>query len=317
MKFVKVGWNGILFETPEDLRLLSERGNFKTGYMRLESENGILEIKWDPIPKRAKTISEVASEFIKQLGKKSKKTEISVRKTKATSVFKHDASYISLKTNMEESVYLWYCNESNRIIICHFAFRSMDEPSRMVVERVMDTLKCHGEDANIWSLLGFSFKAPSTFLLSERKMTVGGSHLILVESKLTPYKETRREIFFQYYSMANLLFKDDYKDPAKWMENNYIKNLKRRYGKLEFQKVEPCKFRRHIAAIQKGASKSGFLSRGKSLYNNLTWYCSKSNRIYSVTVSSHVRKMFFLKHELDEEAFEKLTKEVFSSIRCH
>lgn len=317
MKFVEVGWNGMSFEAPEDFRLLNEKGNFKNGYMRFESENGILELKWEHISRRTKSISEVASEFIKQLGKKYKKMKISVKKTKATRVFKHHASYIGLKTNMEEPTYLWQCDESKRIILCHFAFKSMNETSREIVKRVIETFKCHGEGPNTWSILGFSFKAPPTFLLTDRKMTVGGSHLLLVERETGLYKEMRREIFFQYYSMANILFKDDYKDPVKWMENNYIKNLKKRYRKLKFQEVEPRRFRRHTAAVQKGASKSGFFWRGRSAYINLTWYCSKSNRMYSVTISSHMKKPVFSKLELDEEALENLAETVFSSIKCH
>lgn len=318
MNFIKIGWNGFLFETPKDFRLVSERGNSKTGYMRLETENGIVELKWEPYqPGKAKSISEVASEFIKKIQKSKKKVNISVKKTKATSVNGHDASFISLKTDLEESIYLWYCEESSRIIICHFAFPSINEFSRVSIEKIIDTMKCHSKGIHVWSLLGFTFKAPSSFMLNERRMTVGGSRLILVESKLSPYQEVRREIYFQYYSMANLLFKEDYNNPAKWLEKNYIKNLRQRYGKIKFDDAEICRFKRHKAAIRKGESSSGLLSRRKSYYQNLTWYCTSSNRIYTVTVSSHLSRIFFLKKDIDPHSLEEFAEKIFSTIRCH
>ncbi len=319
MKFTEFGWNGFHLEIPEDLRFTREGGNAKDGYMRFNSDRLLLEVRWqsfkDRKPEKVKPIEEVADELLKKI-EKSAKRKIHVKRKSATFINQHNGYFMSLKTNLDEFVYLWYCEESGRTIICRFMFASLDEDLRNAVERIMNSLRCHSEGSNVWSIMGFRFEAPNTFMLTDRKITLGGSRILLSEQKLTPFTELKREALIEYFSMANIRFKD-YKNPKRWFEKNYMKDLKKRYKGIKFQESRYRRFRGHIAYLRRGEAVTGLTTRRRSFYTNLTWYCSNLNRIYTLTLSSHISGPFFLKRRLDEDAFENFVKEATSSFRCH
>jgi len=319
LKFIEFGWNGFNFEIPEDLRFTREGGDAKTGYMRFSSDRLLLELRWqsfkDKKPKKVKPIEEVADDLLKKI-EKSVKRKIHVKRKSTTFINQHNSYFMSLKTNFDESIYLWCCEESGRIIICRFMLTSPDEDVRDTVERMVNSMKCHSEGSNVWSIMGFRFEAPNTFMLTDRKITLGRAHILLSEQKLTPFTESRREVLVEYFSMANVRFKD-YKNPKRWFEKNYMKELKRRYRGIKFQESKPRRFRGHIAYLRRGVAVTGLTTRRSSLYTNLTWYCSNLNRIYTLTLSSHISRPVFLKRTLDEDAFENFVKEVTSSVRCH
>lgn len=297
--------------------MTKEGGNAKSGYMRFEAEDCFFEVKWEETqPKKVKPIQEVVDAFVKKLEKESKQ-KIAIRGKRSTHVFKHDALYISLKSNVEERIYFWYCKESLRTVIFRFAFKSIDATSRAIMRRMLTSLECHGEGPNVWSAFEFSFEAPQSLQLSDRKFMVGRTHLLLLEQKLTPFAEKRREIFLEYFSMANLQFEDEYKDLDKWMEKRYLKDLKKRYRNIKLQPSTGDKLNGHIADIKKSIGSSGLITRRSSLYTNAIWYCQDLNRIYSVTISEHVARPLPLKREIDEKEFEEFSKEIISSIKCH
>jgi len=317
LKYKEFGWNDFVLEVPKDMRFASEGGSIKSGYMRLEAEDFSFEFKWEPFQtKKTKPISEVADGFIREL-EKNQKLKISVRKKGSTHLFQHKALFINFKSTIEERVFLWYCEESNRIIISRFAFKSIDNTSQRIIKRVLSSFKCHGQDAALWSVLGFSFKAPTSFQLTDRKMTVGRAYFLLLEQKATPFAERRREILFEYFSMANITFEEDYMNFDKWMEKHYFKDLKKRYRKIKFQSSTSEKVIGHKALVKEGFSISGFTTRKSSLYNNIVWYCPDSNRIYSITISTHVTRPLPLKREIDREDFKKFVQETLSSVECH
>jgi len=317
LEFKDFGWNGFLFKISQDVRLISEGGNAKSGYMRLGAEGYFFEVKWEGIqPKNVKPLSEVVDGFVKRLEKDSKQ-KLPIRGKRSTSVFKHDALFLSLKSTVEERIYFWYCEESLRVIIFRFAFKSMNMTSRTIMRQVLTSLKCHGEELNVWTVLESSFKASPSFQLTERKMMVGRTYLSLLESKLTPFTERKRGILFEYFSMANIQFEDDYKDLNKWMDKRYLKDLKKRYRGIKFQSSTEEKLNNHTAIIKKAKGKSGFTTRKSSLYTNVTWYCEDLNRIYSVTTFEQIARPLPLNREIDEKAFEEFSKEFISTIKCH
>lgn len=317
LKFKDFGWNSFVLRVPQEARLVSEGGNAKTGYMRLEAEDYFFELKWEEAqPKKLKPMPEVADTFIKKLEKDSKQ-KIPIQGKRSTHVSDHDALFLSLKSNLEERLYFWYCEESLRVMILRFAFKSMNMNSRRITRRLLTSLKCHGEESDLWTVFESRFKTPQSFQLTERKMMVGRTYLLLTEQKLSPFGERKREIFFEYFSMANVRFEDEYKDLDKWMKKTYFKDLKKRYRGIKFQSSAEEKLNGHDAITKKGAGRSGLTTRRSSLYTNATWYCKDWNRIYSVTVSEQVARPLPLKREIDEEAFEEFSKGFVSTIKCH
>jgi len=320
LKFKVFGWNGLSFEIPEEMHLVSEGGSATAGYMRLEAKDHFFEIRWEEVqPKKAKPLAEVVDAFIKKMEKdsKKKKQEIVFRGRKSTEVFKHKALSLEEKSNVSGYIYFWYCKESSRVIMFRFAFISLDEKARSIIKQTLSSLKCHGEESNLWTVFGSSFRAPSTFQLTERKMLVGRVYLVLHERKISLITEKHREILFEYFTTANVQFEKDYKDMDKWLENNYLKDLKKRYRGIKFQPSTKTEINNHPASVRMGTGKSGLTMRKSSLYMNISWYCEDLNRIYSVTISEHLAKPLPLKREIDEKTFEAFAKEVISSVRCH
>jgi len=317
VKFKDLGWNNFLFEIPQDARLTSEGGNAKSGYVRIEGENYFFEIRWEQAqPKKVKPMSEVVSAFVKKLEKESKQ-KIPIRGRRPTNIFTHNALFLSLKSDVEERIYFWYCQESLRIIIFRFVFKSMTPTSRTIMNEALTSLRCHGEETNKWTVFESSFKVPPSFQVAERKMMVGRTYLLLVERKFTPFSERKREILYEYFSMANIQFEGEYEDPAKWMETRHLKDLKKRYKGIKFQSFTKEKLNDHAAIVKKGEVKSGYTTHKSSLYTNVTWYCEDMNRIYSVTISEQVARPLPLKLKVDKNAFEDLSKEFISTIKCH
>jgi len=322
LKFEKFGWNGFSFEVPKNVRFTREGGNVGNGHIFLESENCVIEAKWEPFdPKKAKPLSQVAEGLVEQMRKQSKKQKqiVEVLRKEDAHVYKHKAFYLVVKSPSEERVYIWYCSESKRIVVWRFVFASFDEDSKKTMKRVLDTLRCHGEEADVWSLLSFRFEIPSTFLLTDTKITVGRAHFMLTDRELSSFAEKTESILIEYFSMANLIFEDTYDDPDIWLEEKYLKDLGKRFKerKMKFQTAESRRFRTHKMEIKQATAASGISSRKTALYTNATWYCPRTNRIYSVTASSSIRRPVVFKRESDREAHESLMEDLLSSFRCH
>jgi hypothetical protein len=302
------------------MRFTHQGGNAKSGHFRLDAEDFFFEAKWEPFkPKKAKSLSEVAEELVKQMKKKFKKQEVNILRRDRAHASLHNALYMVVKSEVEERIYIWYCDESQRIIIFRFGFNIYDKSSKKIVKRLFDTLKCHSEKSNIWSLLNLRFKAPIPFLLTNSRIAVGSAHFMLTDSKLSTFAEKTARILIEYFSMANLIFKENHRDPDKWLEENYMKDLRKRFKErnIKFGTLKSRRFRRHKMVIKQEMKTSGISQRKTAIYTNATWYCSGMNRIYSVTVLSSISRPILFKRELDEESHAKLLEGLLSSFKCH
>ncbi|MBS7615052.1 hypothetical protein KEJ18_04900 [Candidatus Bathyarchaeota archaeon] len=325
MNFTEFGWNGINFEVPEDARFTRFAGDAKRGSFMFESDEYLIEGKWEPIPKRRQSISVIATTLIEKMGEQYKKRgrlssrAIKVLEKRDARVYTHDALFMVVKEQVDERFYLWYCDESNRIVIMRFIFKTFDENSRKIIRKVIESFICHKEDPNVWSLLNFSFEAPKDFYLTEAKIAVGRAHFVLTAKKVSSFSERISTLIVDYYSLANVVFKDTYKNIDEWFKKNYekdlFKQLKKR--KIKFVPEEQRKLLTHDLVIKNGISKSGMSWRSTTLYTNLSWYCQESNRIYTVTMASSLAKPIFLKRKISEIEYSGLLESLLSSFKCH
>jgi hypothetical protein len=317
LKFKKFGWNGFFFQIPEEMRFQSEGGNAKKGYIRLESKSFLFEIKWEDFKsKKTVSLSEMAEAFMNQINK-TKKQRLNILKKENTKVFSHDVVYMRLKSPRSDIIYMWFCDESKRVILIHLAFEKFDNLSKRKIEQILSTIRCHTKKLNKWSIFGINFTIPSSLLLTERKMSVGRARFFFKDQKVGAFSVKNFEILVEYFSMANLVFPDTYKDPDKWLKEKYSKDLKKKYRKFRIKIGEEKRINRHRGKINNGQSVSGLTSRKTSLYTNVTWYCSISNRMYSITFSTQLTKITLLKRVIDEKAHETLIKETLASFKCH
>ncbi len=319
MKFKEFGWTGFALKVPEEMRFTRQGGDSRLGNFMLEAENYLIEAKWETFePKKAKPLSEIAEALVGQVKKQSKKQSITVLGKEDTYVSKHKALYMIMKSQAEERVYIWYCDESQRVIIFRFVFGTFDESARKITKYVLDTVQCHSEKS-IWSLLNLHFETPNSFLLTDTKITVGRAHFILMDRQLSSFGEKTERILIEYFSMANLIYEETYRDLDRWLEKNYLKDLGKRLKerRIKFKPAEPIAIKRHKIMVKQAAVKSGVSWRKTTNYTNATWYCPRTNRIYSVTVASSNKRPAFLKREIDKEAHSKLLGDLLVSFDCH
>jgi hypothetical protein len=326
LEYSKFGWNGLLFNAPKEARFNRFGGNIRGGLLRLEAERFFIEAKWEPLPKKRRPISAVADRFVedmaKEYGKKlkrPKKSSFEIAGKENARVSTHDALYLAVQAQVKERYYMWYCEESNRTIILRFVFQEFDSSAKQIMKNVLDGFECHSEKTSVWMLLNMRFEAPVEFLLSDAKIAAGRAFFMLVDRKLSSFSEKASSIVVEYFSMANVIYKDTYKELDKWFEEHYEKELKKQLKKkrLKFQVAEPQELRKHGVVVHKATEKSGVSWRAATLYTNSAWYCPKANRIYSVTVSSKTSRPFLLKKQLNSEEHAKLVADILSSFKCH
>jgi len=318
-KFKEIGWNGFILTVPEDVYLTRQGGNAKQGTLMLESEKYLIELKWEPIPKKPlKAVADLLIEHSRKNIKKKTKRDLEVRERRNTTIQNHDAVYLYLKSTIEERYYVWLCKESNRIVIFRLACESFDEKTREMIKRFLNTLKCHDKGKNVWSLMKVRFEAPESFLLKDAEIKVGKARFILSDEKLSAFTIKTKMIIVEYFSLASLLFTDTYEDPEKWFEKNYLKDLKKTLKrKIEFKTREKKDLEGHTVIIRQAKKTSGFYSRSTSLYSTAVWHCPEMDRMYAVTVASTVIKPFFLKRRLSKETHDKIFNEIIESFKCH
>ena len=319
-KFKEIGWNGFLFAVPEDVYLTRQGGDAKQGTLTLESEKYMIEIKWEPIPEKPiKAVADLVIEQARKNIKKKMKRDLEVRERRSTTIHNHDAVYLHLKSIIEERYYIWYCQESDRVVVFRLVCESLDEKTREMIKRFFNSLRCHYKGKNIWSLMKTRFETPESFLLKDAEIKVGRARFILSDDKLSAFTIKTKMIIVEYFSLANLVFTDTYEDPEKWFEKNYLKDLKKvlKKRKIEFKTSEKKDLEGHTIIIRQAEKISGLSSRSTNLYSTAVWYCPEMNRMYAVTVASSIVKPFFLKRELNKKEHEKIFNEIIESFKCH
>jgi len=321
LKFKKIGWNGLLFRVPEEVYLTRHGGDAKRGTLSLESEGYLIEIQWEPIPKKPKPIESIIESIIERARKNVKKAkqDLEIREGKNVTIHNHDAVYLHLKSIIEERYYIWYCKESDRIIFSRFVCTTFDKKSRNLIKQFLSSFKCHNKGKNVWSLMGIHFEIPQSFLLKAAEFKVGKTRIILEENKLSPFTVRTRTIIIEYFSMANLLFKDTYNDSEKWFEENYSKELKKilKKRRVQFKTIGKKELGSHRIIIKQAKTTSGFSTKSTNLYSTAIWHCPEMNRIYSVTVTSNITRPFLLKRELKKEEHEKIFNDLITTFKCH
>ena len=323
---MEFGWNGLLFKVPEEVRFTRYGGNSKRGSFMLEAENYLIEGKWEPIPKRRRPISVIATTLIEkmeeQYGKKKRRPQtrnVTILEKNDARVFSHEALFMVVKAQTEERLYLWYCEESNRVIIVRFIFKTFDESSKKIIKQVLESCECHREVSNIWSLLNFRFETPKDFLLTDTKIAVGRARFILSGIKVTSFTEKTSTLIVEYYSMANVVFQDALNNLDEWFKKNYEKDLCKQLKKrqIKFILTEPRKLLKHELVMKKSESKSGLSWRGTTHFTNATWYCPETNRIYIITFTHTISRPLILKRQIPESEYADPVYNLLSSFKCH
>lgn len=327
MDFTEFGWNGFLFKIPEEVRFTRYGGNAKKGSFMLEADTYLIEGKWEPIPKRRRPISVIAAALVDKMGdqygkkkRRPRKQTVAILEKSDARVFSHDALFMIVKAQNPERLYMWYCDESNRVIIFRFIFKDFDESAKKIVKQVLESLKCHREeDSYVWSLLNLRFETPKDYLLTDTKIAVGRARFIFSSTKVTSFTEKVTTLIVEYYSMANVVFQDTLDDLDEWFKKNYEKDLCKQLKKrkIKFVLAEPRKLRKHEIVMKESVGKTGLSWRGTTHFTNATWHCPESNRVYIVTFTHTVSRPIILKRQVPESDYTDPVENLFKSFKCH
>ena len=321
MKLKEIGWNGFLIKVPEEMYITRQGGNSNKGTFSIESEDSLIEFIWNPISKKSESLLSIVEQIIDRIKKdmRKKKIQFSLEEKKNTVVNNHDAVYLRLKHSIEERYYVWKCQESNRIIAVRFVFRKYGEKAIEIIKHLLNSIQCHTEGKDIWSLMKVRFETPKTFLLSNVGIEFSRSHIELVENKLAMFEEYKRTLYIEYFPIANIRFKDTYKDMEKWFEKNHLKDFKKilEKRKINFKTVGKKEQEGHEIIIKQARMRSGLFMRSSELCSAAFWYCSEMNRIYFLALNSKVTRPFFFKRRLEKKEHDDLFNEILKSFQCH
>jgi hypothetical protein len=327
LEFTEFGWNGFLFDIPEEVRFTRYGGNTKKGSFMLEADTYLIEGKWEPIPKRRRPLSAIAATLVDKLGdqygkkrRRPMKQKVAILEKSDARVFSHDALFMVVKAQNPERLYMWYCDESSRVIILRFIFGEFDVSAKKIVKRVLESFECHKEgDSYAWSLLNLRFETPKDYLLTDTKIAVGRARFIFSATRVTTFTERVTTLIVEYYSMANVVFQDELDDLDRWFKNHYEKDLCKQLKKrsIKFVLAEPRKMRKHELVIKESEGKTGLSWRGTTHFTNAVWYCPESNRVYIVTFTHTLSRPVILKRQIQESDYRNPVDSLFKSFKCH
>ncbi|MCD6089092.1 hypothetical protein J7K07_05185 [Candidatus Bathyarchaeota archaeon] len=323
MKFKEIGWNGFLLRVPEDMYLARHGGDSRKGGFLIESEDSLIEVSWIPISKKRsasllEVVDKITDRIQKEVGKK--KLNFAIKERRDTIVNNHKAVYLLLDYGFRERYYVWRCPDSNRIVAVRFLFRKYDERTSEVIRNVIGTIKCHGKK-HVWSLMKMRFETPKTFLLNTTEIKAAELNIALSEEKFSMFEERRKAIYVKYFPMANIRFKDTYRNLERWFEKNYMNEFKKKIlkirGKMSFKIKDEKKLGDHTVLIEEARLSSKLIKRRKEICSVAFWYCPEMNRIYFLALDTQVHRPPPFKINLKADEHEALFNEVLDSFRCH
>jgi len=312
--FKRFGWQGFIFKIPRNCRFIAESGSINSGFMRFDAGKLYFEIKWEPLTGKVETPLKIAENFVQKLKKKMKLKALKYKKG-LLHVNGHNAVFIYFTTDLANKFIIWSCKESKRVIIIQFTF-PIQEKLEKIISPILKSLKCHGFKVNCWSILGFTLKTPKSFQLKRRRILVGRTTLTFLEEKKTLLRQQETEIIFECFSLANIRFKETYANPRKWIETYYINELKGSFRRIKFEEFSSHSFRDHRMAICIGKACSGITLRRNTFFITGAWYCSKSSRMFVLTLSSTVKKLPFTRG-INVESLKRIFRKVLSTVICH
>jgi len=289
--------------------------------MCFTSPSSRFELKWGKTKqKKVFSIDTVAENFVNKLQKADKKFKIV--NEGAMKISNHKAIYFHYETGHEGYGITWHCDQDDKVFIGLFAFNPDEhEKAKVILENLLSSLKCHSSNNwNTWAFFDFSFKTPSDFKVESRKFLLGFLTLVLSKIEYHTLCSEKTEVVLHYWSQANVKFKGEYKDLERWFEQHYARDFKKRHkGKMRIGEFQDLRINGHKAKTFTSTTKQGLvLSQILGKINAYLWYCSKSNRIYALTLSKSVSKEIKFVSKKSYEVFPaKVFEEILGSVKCH
>jgi len=325
-----VGWQGIELRLPEGWNLVKEEGARQKGSMGFASASSTLELKWEEIKrKKVASVEAIAENFIKGLRKSVK--DLKVLGKNPVKVFGHNGVSFHFESEQEGYGFTWYCDEHEKMFIGIFVFRPAElEAPKLVFRRLLESIRCHSPEGwERWSILGFSFRAPSTMRLARaplEKALMGRNSLMLHAEEQHPFLVERTEVYLDYWSAADVIFEKTYRDPKKWFKEFYEEGLRKRYrGRMEKGRFQASKVGGHKAEVLKTTFRSGRVEQSVTENRTHIWYCPETNRVYALTLTRGQRKnrlylgLFkrFLSARRSEASSKRVLDGILASFSCH
>lgn len=325
-----IGWQGVEFQLPEDWNFVEESGGRRNGSMGFVSTYATFELKWEEIKKKGDlSVESVADNLVKKLDKSIK--NLKALKKGSTKVFGHNAVYLHLETDLKGYGITWYCEDLEKMFIGLFIFKPAElEKAKLIFNHLLGSIKCHSVDGwERWSVLGFSFKTPSNFKVARvplEKALLGRNSLFLHAEEQHPFSVERTEVYFDYWSAANVIFEEVYSDPKRWFKEHFEEQFRKRYrGKMRKGRFQKSTIKGHTAKVLKSTVKRGSLEQTVTRNNTYMWYCPNTNRIYALTLSKIQRKqqillrLFkrFVSAKKQGASSARIFDEILGSVSCH
>jgi hypothetical protein len=311
-------WNDIEFPVPTDWEMSAEGGNVKNGFIRFEKDQVSFELKWEPL-KKPILAENIVDDFVKKL--RSKQKDIKVHIKDELFISRHACSYFYFRSSKAHGYALsWSCTQSDRVFLGYISFpKTGFDQAKMLMKTSLPSLVCHcSNDLRNWSFYGMSFKAPTSYELSERKFVIGKITLTLASMKMIHSVITDISgIRLGCWSVANVKFKDDYADPYRWLDSNYRSEASKPFGNIKILDSIEGQIGHHQATIFTLQAKRGLRYRWSANLRTYVWYCEASNRMFALSFFRRVGKPSVLPVRIENSLPRRLIEQTTASFSCH
>jgi len=300
MAFKRFAWQGLEFQIPEEWELGQDKGDYASGFIRLDDPMfARLGVNWQTV--KEKKVKSPA-EFLKSLKKTLKKRNKDIRflAEKETKVCDHSARYFRWKAIGEGLDLFWYCRETRRAFAAEFTFKP-DEYAQMraAMDSMIETFRCHGDEKlRSWTLSGLELQVPSGFKLTERGIYATRIHLFFTSKTAS--------LMVDRVAFAQSLLSETYHDLKEWFEKVYRRELRRRYRGIRLGRYKRARVLGHDALATTSTYRRGVLMR-RCTVESKAWLCERSNKLFAVSTSVTSK----------DGNVNKDLKRVLASIRCH
>jgi hypothetical protein len=296
----------------------AEGGDLKSGFVRFEGDSISFELKWEPL-KKPLLPAMIVDDFVNRL--RSKERDLKVYLKSELSILKHGCHYSYFRSEKGDGYIIsWSCPETGRVFLGYLSFpRNKLDQAKAIIENSLPSVVCHStSNFRNWSFYGISFKAPIAYELSERKFLLGKITLALASIKVAySIIADIAGILLECWSAANVKFKSDYTDPARWLDLNYKKDLSRRFGKIKVIESMPSRAGDHLVTMFSLQAKKGIRYRWNSYIRTYVWYCGDTNRMFALSFFRRVGKPSILPIRVDGSLSSELIDQTLSSFTCH
>lgn len=326
----RIAWQGITLSVPGDWSFSAFGGDWQKGSFRVDAPaDTFVELEWSRATGKPNLKKEFDASIARMRGKlKRARGSIEVKEKPGALAGVRQGGGVPLTFSLrgDSLAYgaLWHCAECGRLVLAKVVGPARESLGPLA-HAVLDSIQDHGDDEGVlWSVYGFSFRAPADLRLVKQSLRSGHLALEFVRVRASAAgrfplplpglsgletEDRRRTLAVERWGLADVILRRD--GFQTWVMGALWPRMKSfDYGR------ESAEVHGHEAVRLQGrrAGVRALLKRLPSLLlrrdpvdalRGCAWVCPESNRIFAVLATG------------GRDEAPELAEAVASSIECH